>query len=343
MAFNFLLGWFSSDIGIDLGTANSLVYLKGKGIVLDEPSVVAVEKGTNNVLAVGLEAKRMVGRTPGNIVAIRPLKDGVIADFVITEEMLRYFMSKVYRRGRFFAPQVVIAVPSGITAVEKRAVEDSARQAGAREVYLVEEPMAATIGAGLPVQEPQGNLIVDIGGGTTEVAVISLGGVVLSKTVRIAGDEMDEAIVQHLKRTYNLMVGERTAEEVKIKIGSAFPLDEETTMDVKGRDLVAGLPKILTISSQEIREALSETINAIVETVKLTLEQTPPELSADLVDRGIVMAGGGALLRGLDKMLNEETGLPVHIAENPLNTVVMGTGKILDEIKILKQVAISVD
>lgn len=343
MALNFLFGWFSNDIGVDLGTANSLVYLKGKGIVLDEPSVVAVEKGTNNVLAVGLEAKRMVGRTPGNIVAIRPLKDGVIADFVITEEMLRYFMSKVYRRGRFFAPRVVIAIPSGITAVEKRAVEDSARQAGAREVYLVEEPMAATIGAGLAVQEPRGNLIVDIGGGTTEVAVISLGGVVLSKTVRIAGDEMDEAIVQHLKRTYNLMVGERTAEEVKIKIGSAFPLDEETTMEVKGRDLVAGLPKTLTISSQEIREAMSETINAIVETVKLTLEQTPPELSADLVDRGIVIAGGGALLRDLDRLLNEETGLPVHIAENPLNTVVMGTGKILDEIKILKKVAISVD
>ncbi len=343
MAFNFLFGWFSNDIGIDLGTANSLVYLKGKGIVLDEPSVVAVEKGTNNVLAVGLEAKKMVGRTPGNIVAIRPLRDGVIADFVITEEMLRYFMSKVYRRGRFFAPRVVIAIPSGITAVEKRAVEDSARQAGAREVYLVEEPMAATIGAGLPVQEPRGSLIVDIGGGTTEVAVISLGGIVLSKTVRIAGDEMDEAIVQHLKRTYNLMVGERTAEEVKIKIGSAFSMDEETTMEVKGRDLVAGLPKILTISSQEIREAMSETVNAIVETVKLTLEQTPPELSADLVDRGIVIAGGGALLRGLDRLLNEETGLPVHIAENPLNTVVLGTGKILDEIKILKQVAISVD
>jgi len=343
MAFNFLFGWFSNDIGVDLGTANSLVYLKGKGIVLDEPSVVAVEKGTNNVLAVGLEAKRMVGRTPGNIVAIRPLRDGVIADFVITEEMLRYFMSRVYRRGGFFAPRVVIAIPSGITAVEKRAVEDSARQAGAREVYLVSEPMAATIGAGLAVQEPRGNLIVDIGGGTTEVAVISLGGIVLSKTVRIAGDEMDEAIVQHLKRTYNLMVGERTAEEVKITIGSAFSLDEETTMEVKGRDLVAGLPKTLTISSQEIREAMSETINAIVETVKLTLEQTPPELSADLVDRGIVIAGGGALLRGLDRLLNEETGLPVRIAENPLNTVVMGTGKILDEIKILKKVAVSVD
>ncbi|MCD5402087.1 rod shape-determining protein [candidate division NPL-UPA2 bacterium] len=343
MAFNFLFSWFSNDIGIDLGTANSLVYLKGKGIVLNEPSVVAVERGTNNVLAVGLEAKRMVGRTPGNIVAIRPLKDGVIADFVITEEMLRYFMFKVYRRGRFFAPRVVIAIPSGITAVEKRAVEDSARQAGAREVYLVEEPMAATIGAGLSVQEPGGNLMVDVGGGTTEVAVISLGGIVLSKTVRIAGDEMDGAIAQHLKRTYNLMVGERTAEEVKVKVGSAFPLDEEMTMEVKGRDLVAGLPKTLTISSQEIREAMSDPINAIVEAVKLTLEQTPPELSADLVDKGIMMAGGGALLKGLDKLLNEETGLPVHIAENPLNTVVMGTGKILEEIKILKKVAISAD
>lgn len=343
MAFNFLFDWFSNDIGIDLGTANSLVYLKGKGIVLDEPSVVAIERGTNNVLAVGLEAKRMVGRTPGNIVAIRPLKDGVIADFVVTEEMLRYFMFKVYRRGRFFAPRVVIAIPSGITAVEKRAVEDSARQAGAREVYLVEEPMAATIGAGLPVQEPGGNLMVDVGGGTTEVAVISLGGIVLSKTVRIAGDEMDEAITQHLKRTYNLMIGERTAEEVKVKIGSAFPQEEEMTMEVKGRDLVAGLPKTLTISSQEIREAMSDPINAIVEAVKLTLEQTPPELSADLVDRGIIMAGGGALLRGLDRLLNEETGLPVHIAENPLNTIAMGTGKILEEIEILKKVAISVD
>ncbi len=343
MAFGFIFGWFSNDIGIDLGTANTLVYLKGKGIVLDEPSVVAVEKDTNNVLAVGLEARRMVGRTPSNIVAIRPLKDGVIADFVITEKMLRYFMFKVYRRGRFFAPRVVIAIPSGITAVEKRAVDDSARQAGAREVYLVEEPMAATIGAGLPVQEPGGNLMVDIGGGTTEVAVISLGGMVLSKTVRIAGDEMDEAITQHLKRTYNLMVGERTAEEVKVKIGSAFPLDEETTMEVKGRDLVAGLPKTLTISSQEVREAMSDPIGAIVEAVKLTLEQTPPELSADLVDRGIVMAGGGALLKGLDKLLNEETGLPTHIAEDPLNAVVMGTGKILEEIKILQNVAISVD
>ena len=343
MAFNFLFDWFSNDIGIDLGTANSLVYLKGKGIVLDEPSVVAIERGTNNVLAVGLEAKRMVGRTPGNIVAIRPLKDGVIADFVVTEEMLRYFMFKVYRRGRFFAPRVVIAIPSGITAVEKRAVEDSARQAGAREVYLVEEPMAATIGAGLSVQEPGGNLMVDVGGGTTEVAVISLGGIVLSKTVRIAGDEMDGAIAQHLKRTYNLMVGERTAEEVKVKVGSAFPLDEEMTMEVKGRDLVAGLPKTLTISSQEIREAMSDPINAIVEAVKLTLEQTPPELSADLVDKGIMMAGGGALLKGLDKLLNEETGLPVHIAENPLNTIAMGTGKILEEIEILKKVAISVD
>ena len=343
MAFNFIFGWFSSDIGIDLGTANSLVYLKGKGIVLDEPSVVAVERGTNHVLAVGLEAKKMVGRTPGNIIAIRPLRDGVIADFVVTEEMLRYFMFKVYRRGRFFAPRVVIAVPSGITAVEKRAVEDSARQAGAREVYLVEEPMAAAIGAGLPVQEPGGNLMVDIGGGTTEVAVISLGGIVLSKTVRIAGDEMDEAIAQHLKRTYNLMIGERTAEEVKVKIGSAFSLEEETTMEVKGRDLVAGLPKTLTISSQEIREAMSDPINAIVEAVKLTLEQTPPELSADLVDRGIMLAGGGALLRGLDRLLNEETGLSVHIAENPLNTIAIGTGKILEEIEILKKVAISAD
>ncbi|MCD5390286.1 rod shape-determining protein [candidate division NPL-UPA2 bacterium] len=337
MAFSFLFGWFSSDIGIDLGTANTLVYLKGRGIVLDEPSVVAVEKGTNNVLAVGVGAKRMVGRTPGSIVAIKPLRDGVIADFVITEEMLRYFIRKAYQRRSFFAPRVVIAIPSGITEVEKRAVSDSAEQAGAREVYLVEEPMAAATGAGLPVEEPGGNLIVDIGGGTTEVAVISLGGIVLSKTVRIAGDEMDEAIAQHLKKAYNLMIGERTAEEVKIRIGSAFASDEETTMEVKGRDLVAGLPKTLTISSQEIREAMAEPVNTIVEAVKLTLEQTPPELSADLVDRGITMAGGGSLLRGLDKRLSEETDLPVNIAENPLNTVVAGTGKILDEVRVLRK------
>ncbi|MCK4436368.1 rod shape-determining protein [bacterium] len=343
MAFNFIFGWFSSDIGIDLGTANTLVYLKGRGIVLDEPSVVAIEKGANKVLAVGVEAKRMVGRTPGNIVAIKPLRDGVIADFVITEEMLRYFISKAYHRRNFFAPRAVIAVPSGITEVEKRAVSDSAEQAGAREVYLVEEPMAAAIGAGLAVEEPGGNLIVDIGGGTTEVAVISLGGIVLSKTVRIAGDEMDGAIIQHLKRAYNLMVGERTAEEVKMRIGSAFPIEDETTMEVKGRDLVAGLPKTLTISSQEIREAMAEPINAVVEAVKLSLEQTPPELSADLVDRGITMAGGGSLLKALDKRLSEETGLPVNMAENPLNTVVMGTGKILDEIRILKKVAVSTE
>ena len=341
--FNFIFGWFSSDIGIDLGTANTLVYLKGRGIVLDEASVVAIEKGTNNVLAVGAAAKRMVGRTPGNIVAIKPLRDGVIADFVITEQMLRYFIGKAYQRRSFFAPRVVVAVPSGITEVEKRAVSDSAEQAGAREVYLVEEPMAAAIGAGLPVEEPGGNLIVDVGGGTTEVAVISLGGIVLSKTVRIAGDEMDEAVIQHLKRAYNLMIGERTAEEVKIRIGSAFASDEETTMEVKGRDLVAGLPKTLTISSQEIREAMAEPVNTIVETVKLTLEQTPPELSADLVDRGITMAGGGSLLRGLDRRLSEETGLPVNMAENPLNTVVMGAGKILDEIRVLRKVAVSAE
>ena len=343
MAFSFLFGWFSSDIGIDLGTSNTLVYLKGRGIVLDEPSVVAVEKRTNKVLAVGVEAKRMVGRTPGNIVAIKPLRDGVIADFVITEEMLRYFISKAYKRRSFFAPRVVIAVPSGITEVEKRAVSDSAEQAGAREVYLVEEPMAAAIGAGLAVEEPGGSLIVDVGGGTTEVAIISLGGIVLSKTVRIAGDEMDEAVIQHLKRTYNLMIGERTAEEVKIRIGSAFAMDDETTMEVKGRDLVAGLPKTLTVSSQEIREAMAEPVNTIVEAVKLTLEQTPPELSADLVDRGITLAGGGSLLSGLDKRLSEETGLPVNMAENPLNTVVVGTGKILDEIRVLKKVAISAE
>ncbi|MCX7713736.1 MAG: rod shape-determining protein [Chthoniobacterales bacterium] len=334
-----LLGFFSNDIGIDLGTANTLVYLKDHGIVLREPSVVAVQQGTNKVLAVGDEAKRMLGRTPGSIVAIRPLKDGVIADFEVTEAMLRHFISKVHNRRRMVRPRVVIAVPSGITEVEKRAVRESAIHAGAREVYLIEEPMAAAIGVGLPVQDAAGNMIVDIGGGTTEVAVISLSGIVFSRSVRVAGDELDEAIAQYLKRAYNLMVGERTAEELKIKIGSAYPLEKEVTVEVKGRDMVAGLPKTITISSQEVREAMAEPIATIVDSVRITLERCPPELSADLVDRGFVLAGGGALLRGLDRLLAEETGLPVHVAEDPLSAVAEGTGKVLSEMKFLRALA----
>jgi rod shape-determining protein MreB and related proteins len=337
--FGKFFGLFSNDIGIDLGTANTLVYVREKGIVLREPSVVAVQAGTNHVLAVGSEAKRMLGRTPGNIVAIRPLKDGVIADFEVTEAMLRYFIQKVHNRRNMVSPRVVVAVPSGITEVEKRAVKDSATHAGAREVYLIEEPMASAIGVGLPVQEPAGNMIIDMGGGTTEVAIISLAGIVFSRSVRVAGDELDEAIVQYMKRVYNLMIGERTAEEIKIKIGSAYPLEQETTLEVKGRDLVAGLPKTLTITSQEVREAIQEPVNTIVETVRYTLERCPPELSADLVDRGIVLAGGGALLRGLDKLLAEETGLPVHVADDPLSAVVMGTGIVLSELNFLRKVA----
>jgi rod shape-determining protein MreB len=336
--FNGLLGLFSIDIGIDLGTANTLVYVKDQGIVLREPSVVAVRSGTSQVLAVGDEAKRMLGRTPGNIVAVRPLKDGVIADFEMTESMLRHFISKVHNR-KWVRPRVVIAVPSGITEVEKRAVKESAAHAGAREVYLIEEPMAAAIGVGLPVQDAAGNMIVDIGGGTTEVALISLSGIVFSRSVRVAGDELDDAIAGYMKRAYNLMIGERTAEEIKIKIGSAYPMDKETSMEVKGRDLVAGLPKTLAITSQEVREALLEPIATIVESVRVTLERCPPELSADLVDRGLVLAGGGALLRGLDRLLQEETGLPVHIAEDPLSAVAEGTGRALSELKFLRQVA----
>jgi rod shape-determining protein MreB and related proteins len=338
--FNGLLGLFSNDIGIDLGTANTLVFVKDQGIVLREPSVVAVRAGTSQVLAVGDEAKRMLGRTPGNIVAVRPLKDGVIADFEMTEAMLRHFITKVNSR-KWVRPRVVIAVPSGITEVEKRAVKESAAHAGAREVYLIEEPMAAAIGVGLPVQDAAGNMIIDIGGGTTEVALISLSGIVFSRSVRVAGDELDEAIAGYMKRAYNLMIGERTAEEIKIKIGSAYPMEKEVSMEVKGRDLVAGLPKTLTITSQEVREALLEPISTIVESVRVTLERCPPELSADLVDRGLVLAGGGALLRGLDKLLQEETGLPVHIAEDPLSAVAEGTGRALSEIKFLRQVASS--
>ena len=337
---NFVLGLFSNDMGIDLGTATTLVYAKGQGIVLCEPSVVAIQKGSHNVLAVGEEAKRMLGRTPGNIVAIRPMKDGVIADFEITEDMLRYFIKKVHNRKVFVRPRMVIAIPSGITEVEKRAVKDSAEHAGAREVYLVEEPIAAAIGVGLPIQEPSGNMIIDIGGGTTEIAVISLAGIVFSRSIRIGGDELDEAIIEHLKKTYNLMIGERTAEDIKIKIGSAYPLEEELTMEVRGRDLVAGLPKTITVSSEEIREAVAGPISAILEATRMTLERTPPELSADLIERGIILAGGGALLRGMDKLISEETGLPVHVAEDPMTAVAMGTGKVLSEIKYLKKVTV---
>jgi rod shape-determining protein MreB len=337
--FNFLLGLFSDDIGIDLGTANTLVYVKDRGIVLREPSVVAIQAGTNRVLAVGEEAKQMLGRTPGTIVAIRPMKAGVIADFEITEAMLRYFIRKIHNRRKMVRPRIIIAVPSGITEVEKRAVKDSAIHAGAREVYLIEEPMASAIGVGLPVQEPAGNMIVDIGGGTTEVALISLAGIVFCRSVRVGGDEMDDHIVQYMRRVYNLMIGERTAEEIKISIGSAYPMEQEMTLDVKGRDQVAGLPKTLTITSEEIREALQEPVSAIIEAIRTTLERCPPELSADLVDRGMVLAGGGSLLRGLDKLIAEQTGLPVHRADDPLSAVAEGIGVVLNELNFLRKVA----
>lgn len=344
MVLNSILGLFSNDLAIDLGTANTLVYVKGRGIVLSEPSVVAVkknEKGGNKTLTVGREAKKMLGRTPGNIVAVRPLKDGVIADFEITEAMLRYFIRKVHNRATLVRPRIVICVPSGITQVEKRAVRESAESAGAREVYLIEEPMAAAIGAGLPVTDPTSNMVVDIGGGTTEVAVISLAGIVYSKSVRVGGDKMDEAIVQYLKRTYNLLIGVGTAEAIKITIGNAYPTGEIESIEVKGRDLVTGIPKILTIDSEEVRKAISDQIGVIVDTVKTALEQTPPELAADIVDRGIVLTGGGSLLKNIDVLLREETRLPITVAEDPLTTVVMGTGKVLDNLDILKEVSSS--
>lgn len=334
-----LIGVFSSDIGIDLGTANTLIYVKDHGIVLREPSVVAVKAGTNLVLAVGDDAKRMLGRTPGNIVAIRPLRDGVIADYEVTEAMLRHFIRKVHNGRNWLRPRIVIAVPSGITEVEKRAVNESAAAAGAREVHLIEEPMAAAIGAGLPVQEAAANMIVDIGGGTTEVAIISLYGLVYSRSVRVAGDELDEAIINHMKRAYHLMIGERTAEEIKIRMGSAYPQAKETSVEVKGRDLIAGLPKTIKVTSAEIRETLMDPLRIIIESIRVTLERCPPELSADLVDRGIVLTGGGALLKGLDKLLSEETGLPVHVADDPLSAVAEGTGKLLDELNVLKKVS----
>jgi len=332
---NNLFGYFSNDIGIDLGTANTLVYVKDKGIVLREPSVVAISTSSRKVLAVGEEAKRMLGRTPGNIQAIRPMKDGVIADFDITEAMLRYFIRKVHSNSFRVAPRVIIAIPSGITEVEKRAVKESATHAGAREVLTIEEPMAAAIGVGLPVDEPAANMIVDIGGGTTEIAIISLAGVVFSKSIRVAGDELDNAIINYMKRAYNLLIGERTAEEIKMRIGSAYPLEEELSMEVKGRDSVAGLPKTIHITSQEIREALGDTIAAIVDAVRNALERCPPELSADLVDRGFVMAGGGSLLRGIDRLLSEKTGLPVTVADDPLSAVANGTGVVLSDLNFL--------
>lgn len=340
-----MLGIFSSDLAIDLGTANTLVYVKGKGIVLSEPSVVAVRvdaQGKDRVLAVGAEAKKMLGRTPGNIVATRPLQDGVIADFDVTEAMLSHFIRKVHNRRKLVRPRIIIAVPSGITQVEKRAVRESAESAGARDVFLIEEPMAAAIGSGLPITEPTCNMVVDIGGGTTEVAVISLAGIVYSRSIRVAGDKMDRAIMQYVKRKYNLLIGERTAEIIKTTIGNAYPDPQNIeTIEVKGRDLVSGIPKILAIDSEEIRVAISEQIEAIVETVKIALEQTPPELSADIVDRGIVLTGGGALLKNLDKLLKEETGLPITIADDPLTTVALGCGRALDSIEILKQIMIT--
>ncbi len=343
MILNSVFGWFSSDLAIDLGTANTLVYVKGRGLVVSEPSVVAVsrnERGPDKVRAVGTRAKEMLGRTPSNIVAIRPMKDGVIADFEITEAMLRYFITRVHDRKRWVRPRIVIAVPSGITEVDKRADKASAMLAGAREVYLIEQAMAGAIGAGLPVTEPSGSMIISVGGGTTEVAVISLSGIVYSLSARVGGDKMDEAIIQYVKRKYNLLIGERTAEQIKIKVGTAYPTQENRSMEVKGRDLVAGVPKTLEIKSEEVREALAEPINAIVECVKMALERTPPELSADIVDKGIVLVGGGSCLSNLDILLREATGLPVMLAEDPLTAVALGTGRCLDELRLLKEVTI---
>ncbi len=342
MIFDSLLGWLSSDMAIDLGTANTLVYVKGKGIVLREPSVVAVKKDAKSprVLAVGREAKMMLGKTPGNIVAIRPMKDGVIADFEVTEAMLRYFIRKVHNRRTLVRPRIIVSVPSGITQVEKRAVRESAESAGAREVYLIEEPMAAAIGAGLPITEPAANMVVDIGGGTTEVAVISLAGIVYSKSVRVAGDKMDDSIMQYIKRKHNLLIGEHSAEKIKIEIGNVLPEPPYDQVEIKGRDLVSGVPKTVTINAAEIRDAISEQIDTIVEAVKSALEHTPPELSADIVDKGIVLTGGGALLRNLDKLLRDETGLPIIIADDPLSSVVLGSGQALDNLSILKEVMI---
>jgi rod shape-determining protein MreB and related proteins len=334
------LTFLGRDMAVDLGTANTLVYVRGRGIVLNEPSVVALNTNTGQVVAVGVEAKRMIGRTPGNIVAVRPLKDGVIADFDVTERMLRYFIQKVHKRTRMAKPRIVVAVPSGITGVEQSAVKEAGHQAGARRVYIIEEPMAAAIGAGLPVNEPTGNMVVDIGGGTTEVAVISLGGIVTSQSIRIGGDEMDQAIITFGKKEHSLMLGERTAEEIKLALGSAFPAQEEPHAEIRGRDLVSGLPKTVLISAAEVRHAINEPITLIIDAVKSTLDKCPPELAGDVMDRGIALTGGGALLRGLDQRIREETGMPVHIADSPLDSVALGTGKCVEDFDTLRQVLV---
>jgi len=329
------------DMAVDLGTANTLVYVRGRGIMLNEPSVVAINTKNGAILSVGSEAKRMIGRTPGHIMAIRPLKDGVIADFDVTEKMLRYFIQAVHKRRFLAKPRVVVCVPSGITGVEQRAVEEATMSAGARAAYIIEEPMAAAIGAGLPVHEPAGNMVVDIGGGTTEVAVISLGGIVTSQSIRIGGDELDDSIISYIKKEYSLMLGERTAEEIKMAIGSAFPLPDEPHAEIRGRDLVSGLPKTIVVSSEEIRKAIEEPVNSIVDAVKNTLDKTPPELAADIMDKGIVLAGGGGMLRGLDERLKHETGMPIHITDSPLSAVAVGSGKCLEEFEALRKVLIS--
>ncbi|MFC6886068.1 MULTISPECIES: rod shape-determining protein [Actinomadura] len=335
------LSFLGRDMAVDLGTANTLVYVRGRGIVLNEPSVVAINTNTGKIVAVGIEAKRMIGRTPGNIVAVRPLKDGVIADFDVTERMLRYFIQKVHKRRHFAKPRIVVAVPSGITGVEQRAVKEAGYQAGARRVYIIEEPMAAAIGAGLPVYEPTGNMVVDIGGGTTEVAIISLGGIVTSQSVRVGGDELDQAVISFSKKEYSLMLGERTAEEIKMAIGSAFPGGgEEPHAEIRGRDLVSGLPKTVVISAEEVRRAIEEPVNSIVDAVKTTLDKCPPELSGDIMDRGIALTGGGALLKNLDERLREETGMPIHLVDNPLDSVVLGTGKCVEDFESLRQVLV---
>nr|WP_318784658.1 rod shape-determining protein [Actinomadura algeriensis] len=335
------MSFLGRDMAVDLGTANTLVYVRGRGIVLNEPSVVAINTNTGKIVAVGLEAKRMIGRTPGNIVAVRPLKDGVIADFDVTEKMLRYFIQKVHKRRHFAKPRIVVAVPSGITGVEQRAVKEAGYQAGARRVYIIEEPMAAAIGSGLPVYEPTGNMVVDIGGGTTEVAIISLGGIVTSQSVRVGGDELDQAIISFSKKEYSLMLGERTAEEIKMAIGSAYPGgDEEPHAEIRGRDLVSGLPKTVVISAEEVRRAIEEPVNSIVDAVKTTLDKCPPELSGDIMDRGIALTGGGALLKSLDERLREETGMPIHLVDNPLDSVALGTGKCVEDFESLRQVLV---
>lgn len=338
---NKLMGWVSDDLAIDLGTANTLVYVGGKGIVIDEPSVVAIDKQSGKVLAVGVEAKKMLGRTPGNIVAIRPMKEGVIADFETTEKMLRHFIQKAHNRRSFISPRIVICVPSGITQVEKRAVRDSAELAGAREVYIIEEPIAAAIGSGLPIAEAEGNMVVDIGGGTTDVAVISLAGIVYSESVKVAGDKMDEAIASYIKRKYNLLIGEHMAERIKMEVGSAYPLEESLSTMIKGRDLISGIPKTLVIDDAEVREALAEPISVIVNTIKVALENTPPELSGDIIDRGIVLTGGGSMIRGMDIRLREETNLPIVTVDNALISVVLGGGQVLQELSLLKKISLS--